>query len=75
MTAKEIEAFWRVQTNTALIWGAGFLALMLAGACAQASAQTYPAKPIRLVVGFPPGGSTPFCAKNFPPPRAVRCNG
>jgi hypothetical protein len=25
------EAFWRVQTNTALIWGAGFLALMLAG--------------------------------------------
>jgi hypothetical protein len=25
------EAFWRVQTNTALIWGAGFLALLIAG--------------------------------------------
>jgi hypothetical protein len=25
------EGFWRLQTNTAVIWGAGYLALMLAG--------------------------------------------
>ena len=30
------EAFWRQQTNTAVIWGAGYLALMLAGIFFQA---------------------------------------
>src|SRR5262245_14062692 len=29
----------------------------------QAGAQTYPAKPIRLVVGYPPGGSGDFTAR------------
>src|SRR3954454_12142437 len=32
------------------------LALALLGVCAVSSAQ-YPAKPIRFIVGFPPGGS------------------
>ena len=39
------------------------MALILTGACAQASAQAYPAKPIRLVVGFSPGGAADFVAR------------
>ena len=34
-------------------------ALMLAAlAAGSAAAQDYPAKPIRMIVGFPPGGGT-----------------
>ena len=39
------------------------VALSLAGACANASAQAYPAKPIRLIVGFAPGGAADFVAR------------
>ena len=41
-------------------------ALLLLAACcfaATAHAQSYPAKPIRLIVGYPPGGSGDFTAR------------
>lgn len=33
-------------------------AILAALACAGAAAQTYPSRPVRLVIGLPPGGST-----------------
>ncbi len=42
-------------------------ALMLAAAASIAQAQDYPVKPVRLVVGFPPGGSNDIVARHLAP--------
>jgi tripartite-type tricarboxylate transporter receptor subunit TctC len=43
------------------------IAVLLGG---QALAQTYPSRPIRLVIGFPPGGAADFVARALQEPLA-----
>jgi tripartite-type tricarboxylate transporter receptor subunit TctC len=48
-------------------WMASLSAAVLAFSATSALAQTYPAKPIRLVVGFTPGGGVDINARLFGP--------
>jgi tripartite-type tricarboxylate transporter receptor subunit TctC len=47
--------------------GLAFLALCCVFGSDTAAAQEYPSKPIRIVVGFPPGGSNDVVARIFAP--------
>lgn len=40
-------------------------AMVLASTAAIVSAQTWPTKPIRIVLGFPPGGATDILSRDF----------
>ena len=46
---------------------ASVAALALTGLSGQAQAQAWPSKPIKLVVGFPPGGGIDAVARNLQP--------
>ena len=45
-------------------------AAVLAGSLASVHAQTYPLKPVRLVVGFPAGGPTDIVSRTLAPKLA-----
>jgi len=48
----------------------GLAAACLAAACAltlPVSAQEFPAKPVRIIIGFPPGGATDLVARLMAP--------
>src|SRR5689334_1281849 len=48
------------------VYNAGFLA-MLSTLAVQAPAQTYPTKPIRMIVPFAPGGTGEFLSRSITP--------
>jgi tripartite-type tricarboxylate transporter receptor subunit TctC len=48
------------------------VALVLGAAAATASAQSFPSRPIRLIVSFPPGGATDVIARTIGAPLGQR---
>ena len=48
------------------------LPLALALACVESTAQTYPSRPIRIIVGYPPGGANDILARIIAPRLSER---
>jgi len=53
----------------AIVWRLAALSVLLA--CVPAQAQQYPAKPVRLVVSYPPGGTVDIVARILQPGLAA----
>jgi tripartite-type tricarboxylate transporter receptor subunit TctC len=49
-----------------------WIVLLAAAFCCTALAQSYPAKPIRFIVSFPPGGSSDLIARAIAPHMSAR---
>jgi len=56
---------FRLHPSAFILGSAAALAAALT--CAAASAQTYPEKPVRIIIGFPPGGATDLVARLMAP--------
>ncbi len=60
---------------TSLLRAVGLCLWLFAAAAPLAQAQTYPAKPIRMLVGFPPGGGLDFTTRLIAPYLAKELGG